>query len=144
MPAAAETVSLGLPVAIDRIDRELKKLWSEGEGAMTRASLMNLAVYSEEPGSPRTTLVGQLLLGPIPALKTIGWRHGLAPTATLVAPGPSEFARNRFHFYSKAQWSSCSRALFFPSSIPISRSIFGGNRNLPSRWTRSFGRGLID
>ena len=48
MPATAETVSLGLPVAIDRIDRELKKLWSEGEGAMTRASLMNLAVYSEE------------------------------------------------------------------------------------------------
>ena len=51
MPATAETVSLGLPVAIDRIDRELKKLWSEGEGAMTRASLMNLAVYSEEPES---------------------------------------------------------------------------------------------
>ncbi len=51
MPATAETVSLGLPVAIDRIDRELKKLWSEGEGAMTRASLMNLAVYSEESGS---------------------------------------------------------------------------------------------
>src|SRR5438128_7687928 len=51
MPATAETVSLGLPVAIDRIDRELKKLWSEGEGAMTRASLMNLAVYSGEPDS---------------------------------------------------------------------------------------------
>src|SRR5260370_28098800 len=51
MPTLAETVSLGLPVAIDRIDRELKKLWSEGEGAMTRASLMNLAVYSEEPDS---------------------------------------------------------------------------------------------
>jgi glucose-6-phosphate dehydrogenase assembly protein OpcA len=51
MPVTAETVSLGLPVAIDRIDRELKKLWSEGEGAMTRASLMNLAVYSEEPES---------------------------------------------------------------------------------------------
>jgi glucose-6-phosphate dehydrogenase assembly protein OpcA len=51
MPATAETISLGFPVAIDRIDRELKKLWSEGEGAMTRASLMNLAVYSEEPDS---------------------------------------------------------------------------------------------
>src|SRR5213082_996006 len=51
MPATAETISLGLPVAIDRIDRELKKLWSEGEGAMTRASLMNLAVYSEGPES---------------------------------------------------------------------------------------------
>jgi glucose-6-phosphate dehydrogenase assembly protein OpcA len=51
MPAIAETVSLGLPVTIDRIDRELKKLWSEGERAMTRASLMNLAVYSEKPES---------------------------------------------------------------------------------------------
>ena len=51
MPATAETISLGLPVAIDRIDRELKKLWSESEGAMTRASMMNLAVYSEEPDS---------------------------------------------------------------------------------------------
>src|SRR6266550_1954238 len=51
MPAIAEIISLGLPVAIDRIDRELKKLWSEGEGAMTRASMINLAVYSEEPDS---------------------------------------------------------------------------------------------
>src|SRR5881275_1826199 len=51
MPVTTKSPSLGLSVAIDRIDRELKKLWSEGEGAMTRASLMNLAVYSEEPGS---------------------------------------------------------------------------------------------
>ena len=51
MPAIAENISLGLPVAINRIDRELKKLWSESEGAMTRASMMNLAVYSEEPDS---------------------------------------------------------------------------------------------
>jgi len=51
MPAAAETYSLGAPVEIGKIEKELKKLWQEGEGAMTRASLMNLAVYSEEPGS---------------------------------------------------------------------------------------------
>ena len=51
MPATAETYSLGLPVEIGKIEQELKKLWEEGEGAMTRASLMNLAVYSEEPGS---------------------------------------------------------------------------------------------
>ena len=30
---------------------ELKKLWAESGSAMTRASLMNLAVYSEAPGS---------------------------------------------------------------------------------------------
>ncbi|HEV8417844.1 MAG TPA: glucose-6-phosphate dehydrogenase assembly protein OpcA, partial [Candidatus Udaeobacter sp.] len=51
MPAAAETYSLGTPVEIGKIEQELKKLWQEGEGAMTRASLMNLAVYSEQPGS---------------------------------------------------------------------------------------------
>ena len=48
---SAETYSVGLPVEIGQIDRELKKLWAEGEGAMTRASHINLAVYSEEPGS---------------------------------------------------------------------------------------------
>jgi glucose-6-phosphate dehydrogenase assembly protein OpcA len=51
MPAAAETSSLGAPVELGKIEQELKKLWQEGEGAMTRASLMNLAVYSEQEGS---------------------------------------------------------------------------------------------
>src|SRR6266404_2340555 len=50
MPAT-ETYSLGLPVELGKIDKELKKLWAESAGAMTRASLINLAVYSEEPGS---------------------------------------------------------------------------------------------
>ncbi|HZR05083.1 MAG TPA: glucose-6-phosphate dehydrogenase assembly protein OpcA [Candidatus Udaeobacter sp.] len=51
MPAIAETYSLGLPVEVSKIDQELKKLWQESEGAVTRASLVNLAVYSEEAGS---------------------------------------------------------------------------------------------
>src|SRR5881296_1916098 len=51
MPTVTETYSLGVPAEISRIDQELKKLWQEGEGAMTRASLMRLAVYSEQPGS---------------------------------------------------------------------------------------------
>jgi len=51
MPAVAENYSLGLLVEIGQIDKELKKLWQEGEGAKTRASLINLAVYSEAPGS---------------------------------------------------------------------------------------------
>lgn len=40
-----------MPVEIGKIDRELKKLWAESGGAMTRASLINLAVYSEAPDS---------------------------------------------------------------------------------------------
>src|SRR5215468_3187818 len=51
MPATAEEYSLGLPVQVSKIDQELKKLWQESEGAMTRASLINLAIYSEEAGS---------------------------------------------------------------------------------------------
>src|SRR5216117_3303142 len=51
MPAVSETYSLGLPVELGKIDKELKKLWAQSEGAMTRATLVNLAVYNEEPGS---------------------------------------------------------------------------------------------
>src|SRR6266480_3789791 len=51
MPAIAETYSLGLPVEVSKIDQELKKLWQESEGAATRASLVNLAVYNEDAGS---------------------------------------------------------------------------------------------
>ncbi len=50
MPAATETFSLGLPVEVGKIEKELKKLWAENKGA-TRASLINLAVYNEEQGS---------------------------------------------------------------------------------------------
>src|SRR5438132_7319699 len=51
IPAVTEKYSLGVPVAISRIDQELKKLWQQNEGAVTRASIVNLAVYSQEPGS---------------------------------------------------------------------------------------------
>lgn len=51
MPALAENSSLGLQVEIGKIEKELKKLWEQSEGAMTRASLMNLGVYSEQAGS---------------------------------------------------------------------------------------------
>jgi len=50
MPVA-EPYSLGQQVEIANIAGALKKLWSEGEGVKTRASLINLAVYSEKPGS---------------------------------------------------------------------------------------------
>ncbi len=54
--------SIGAPVELGAIEHELKKLWADGDGAMTRASLINLAVYSEEPGSlaRNTELVGQI------------------------------------------------------------------------------------
>ena len=50
MPAIIESYSPGLPVEIGTIEKELKKLWEQNKGA-TRASLVNLAVYSEAPDS---------------------------------------------------------------------------------------------
>lgn len=51
MPALTETTSIGVAVDLGEIDHELKKLWEDNEGSATRASLVNLAIYSEEPGS---------------------------------------------------------------------------------------------
>jgi glucose-6-phosphate dehydrogenase assembly protein OpcA len=62
MAAVVENYSVGLAVEIGKIDKELKKLWAQSEGAMTRASLANLAVYSEQPGSleKNTRLIAQI------------------------------------------------------------------------------------
>jgi glucose-6-phosphate dehydrogenase assembly protein OpcA len=47
---AAEEASLGVEVPVGSIDGELRKLW-EADEASTNASLMNLALYSEDPES---------------------------------------------------------------------------------------------
>lgn len=40
--------NVGLPVEIDRIDQELGRLWENSDDTKTRASLMNLAIFTEE------------------------------------------------------------------------------------------------
>jgi glucose-6-phosphate dehydrogenase assembly protein OpcA len=51
MTATAAQFLTGLPVEVGNINRELKKLWEQGGESMTRATLINLAVYSEAPDS---------------------------------------------------------------------------------------------
>ncbi len=62
MSATTETFATGMPVEIGKIERELKKLWEQGGEKMTRASLINLAVYSEAPDSLRanTRIIAQI------------------------------------------------------------------------------------
>ncbi|TDU81878.1 glucose-6-phosphate dehydrogenase-related protein OpcA [Prosthecobacter fusiformis] len=51
MPLTEDTLScLGAEVPLPKIDRALKELWSSDE-AKTRASLINFAIYSEDPDS---------------------------------------------------------------------------------------------
>jgi glucose-6-phosphate dehydrogenase assembly protein OpcA len=62
MPLATETFTAGIPVDIGQIQIELKQLWDAGNEVMTRASLINLAVYSEQPESlgKNTALISQI------------------------------------------------------------------------------------
>ena len=154
MPVIAENISLGLPVAINRIDRELKKLWSESEGAMTRASMMDLAVYSEDPDSltRNTQLLARItenhacrgiVIAADPHSKNDRIEAWISAHCHIGRAGTNKSARNRFHSSSKVQKRSSCPVSFFPSSIPISHFISGGNPNSPSRWIHSFGHGLI-
>jgi len=59
---AAVERSPGLPVEIGQIDRELGRLWEESGDNKARASLINLAVYSEDPAAvgPNTDLIAAI------------------------------------------------------------------------------------
>ena len=62
MAEAITTLSQGMPVEIGKIDRALKQLWQDGEGAATRASLINFAVYCEgaEQMTQTTEVIAQI------------------------------------------------------------------------------------
>jgi glucose-6-phosphate dehydrogenase assembly protein OpcA len=58
MPATDQLTNMGMPVELEKIESELKKLWQQSEGTAARASLVNLAVYSEERDSlPHNTAI---------------------------------------------------------------------------------------
>ncbi|MDP1590667.1 MAG: hypothetical protein Q8M07_23135, partial [Prosthecobacter sp.] len=47
LPSDSDLGRLGLETPIARIDRALKEIWNDDE-AKTRASLINLAIYTED------------------------------------------------------------------------------------------------
>jgi len=62
MPDTTQKFSQGIPVEIGKIERELKKLWEQDDGATTRASLMNLAIYCDGAGAmeKNTALISEI------------------------------------------------------------------------------------
>lgn len=61
MSTTLNTAILGQEVALGRVDKALKELWGKDE-ARTKASLMNFAIYSEDPASleANTQLLGEI------------------------------------------------------------------------------------
>ncbi len=51
MPAPPEVLTMGTSVEVSQIASELKKLWDTADGAATRSSLINFAIYNETPDS---------------------------------------------------------------------------------------------
>lgn len=62
-PLSEASLPFGIPVEIGNIDRELKKLWEQGQQAITRASLVNFAVYchNREAMVRNTELLAKLM-----------------------------------------------------------------------------------
>ncbi|MBV9490700.1 MAG: glucose-6-phosphate dehydrogenase assembly protein OpcA [Verrucomicrobia bacterium] len=53
MATTEQEASPGLPVEVSKINRSLKQLWEQGGETLTKASLVNFAIYSEAPDALR-------------------------------------------------------------------------------------------
>ncbi len=68
MPATSEldldTAVLGQEVPLNRVDQALRELWADDDTSKTRASLMNVAIYSEDSSSleRNTQLLGEITM----------------------------------------------------------------------------------
>jgi glucose-6-phosphate dehydrogenase assembly protein OpcA len=85
MPASFDSSSLGQPVPVGQIDRELKKFWDTGEDTLNRASLINFAVYcrSTEALLENTELISEFTRDhACRALVICVVRHAAAPHAS--------------------------------------------------------------
>jgi hypothetical protein len=154
MPAATETYSLGLPVEIGKIDSELKKLWEQGEGAMTRASLANLAVYSETPGSleKNTQLIAKItenhacraiVIDADCKAKENRVEAWISAHCHISRTGSKQICSEQISFLLEGTCATLLPSIVFYIWIRICRSTFGGRRNFVSRWILSFGLGSI-
>ncbi len=99
----------GLPVEIGRIDRELGKLWESDGDTKTRASLINLVIYSEDPGSmdANTEL-----------LSSIASRHAFRAILILADPGAAgsdarAWISAHCHLVGKGGHQICSEQITF-------------------------------
>jgi glucose-6-phosphate dehydrogenase assembly protein OpcA len=97
----------GLPVEIGRIDRELGKLWESSGDAKTRASLINLVIYTEDPGSldANTAL-----------LADIASRHAFRAILILANPDAAESGARAWisaHCHLAGKGQICSEQITF-------------------------------
>ena len=154
MSAVAENFSLGMPAEIGKIEKELKKLWADGEGALTRASLINLAVYSEKKGSlaENTRLMSQVT-------ESHACRAIVIEADTHAADNQAQaWISAHCHVSRAGSRQVCSEQILFQLGGPCAKLLtsivfshldsdlrfsFGGRPSCVRRSTRNFGHGSI-
>jgi len=106
---AQAPIEPGLPVEIGKIDKELGKLWEETGDTKTRASLINLAIYTEtaESVAENTNLISQ-----------IAGEHACRALLIFANPGaPREEAKAwisaHCHLAGKGERQICSEQITF-------------------------------
>jgi len=98
---------VGLPVEIDKIDRELVKLWEEAGETKTRASHINLVLYFED----RTQVQANTQL-----IADIATEHACRAILILAEPGASESAAKAWinaHCHLAGKRQICSEQITF-------------------------------
>jgi len=109
----------GIPVPIGGIDRELARLWEQSGDTTTRASLINLAVYNETPGS---------LAANSETIRSIAGEHAMRAIlveADPFAEGSSAEAWISMHCYPRGSkgGSVCSEQIAFRLAGEAARSL---------------------
>ncbi len=109
----------GIPVPIGGIEKELGKLWEESGDTKTRASLINLAIYNEKPGSlERNTEI----------IRGIAGEHAMRAILVQADPkaeGSSADAWITMHCYLRGSkgGSVCSEQISFELAGMAARSL---------------------
>lgn len=99
----------GLPVEIGHIDRELGKLWESADETKTRASLINLVIYTEDPASIGTNT---------DLIASIAGKHACRAILILANPSAPESCANAWisahcRFSGKGKNQICSEQITF-------------------------------
>lgn len=110
MSAPAElSIEPGMPVEIGRIDKELGKLWEASGDTKTRASLINLAIYSEDASSAE---------GNTALISEIAGEHACRAILILANPSAKESQAQAWisahcHLVGKSERQICSEQITF-------------------------------
>lgn len=106
---AQPSIEPGIPVEIGRIDKELGKLWAASDDTKTRASLINLVVYSEK----ESTLAANTTV-----ISSIAGKHACRAILIVANPTAKESSAKAWigahcHLQGQGQRQICSEQITF-------------------------------